>query len=248
MKWVIASLLIFLASAAGAEGEENNIWIMWEHLPQGRSCAGDDCKPLAEYRSHFLMNVPPTEAGSFFNGLRPTARTYGSADLTHDRLPLCYDDPAPPDHLKLDYAERLDTLRGITAIYADLRGVRGPANFKGQFGEEAQEILTKAFKDLKIEFLTKEAHPKTPGRPKLSLRYSPEVHGCKPWSVSLALSQDVHIARDFTQILSTSTWSASQRQSEADADFTAKDALRGVIEKFVSDWKAANAAPVETEG
>ncbi len=247
--WTLAGLLAAFPAVAQDGAEQNNLWFMWEHIPQSDPlCVGaEECAPESQLRSHFMMNVPTQDAASLFQRLEPSAQYYGNANLTHDQLPICLDGPEngliPPDIAALEYAEKIDTLRGLAGVHADLRGVRGPATFKGQFGVEAHNFLVEVLAEAGIPLLTKEQVETTPGRPVLGLRFSPEVHGCRPWSVSLSLKQDMLLSRDLTLMLSGTTWSASQSQSEADADFSPRDAMKNAILSFVEAWQLAHKPP-----
>ena len=82
------------------------------------------------------------------------------------------------------------------------------------------------------------------------MRFSAEVFGCRPWSVSLSLSQRMLLAHDVNLLLEGSTWSSSARQDETNADFSASQAMEQVILAFVNAWREVNdptwVAPEET--
>lgn len=251
MKQLVAVLVLWPCVALA--DETNNLWIMWERVQSGQ-CDDPPCDPVQDLRSHFLMNVPPADASSFFNGMSETAQIYGSANLTHESLPICWDTPkteaeyAPPNILDMEYTDKLSTLRGLPAVYVDLRGVRGPAEFKGQFGKEAQDFVEEEFRKAGISILNKDQLAQTPGRPILGMRYTPEVNGCRPWSISMSLKQDLLLARDLNQMLSSTTWSGSSRQSESDPDFMPRDAMQTVIQQFVQAFVEAQKPPKPEEG
>ncbi|MCH2076949.1 MAG: hypothetical protein MK180_08680 [Rhodobacteraceae bacterium] len=72
------------------------------------------------------------------------------------------------------------------------------------------------------------------------MRFSPEVFGCRPWSVSLRLSQRMLLVHDVNVLLEGSTWSSSAFQDEANADFSATQAIEKVILAFVNAWREVN--------
>ncbi|KNG92641.1 hypothetical protein [Pseudaestuariivita atlantica] len=243
---LLAASLLAGPVAAQQSAASNNLWLMWEQIPATDPlCIGaEECAPKRRLRSHFMMNVPTPDAASLFERLEPSARYFGSANLEHEALPICLDGPDEPgvipDYTTMEYAEKIDTLRGLTGVFADLRGARGPATFKGNFGGEAHTFLVEAMAQAGIPMVAKDDLDQVPGRPTLSLRYSPEVYGCRPWSVSLSLKQDMALTRDLTLMLSGTTWSAFAGQSEADADFSPRDAMQTVITAFIDAWQKAN--------
>ena len=141
---------------------------------------------------------------------------------------------------QMEPVERIDTLRGLNGVYADLRGTRGPAAFKGRFGADAQTFLEKVFARYGIPLLTKEEASALPGNPTLVLRFSVEVNGCRPWSVTLSLNQRVLLARDLTKMFETTTWSARAGQLETDVNFVEDHAMEQVILAFAQAYHAAN--------
>lgn len=222
-------------------GQADNLWIMWERLPPA---AGQQ----AAYRSHLMFGVPRGEVEAFFDNLAPSARRYGSADLRHATAPFCMaEDPPPPPLLPASLpdagrtpVERIETLRGLDGVFADLRGVRGPAGYRSNFGQDVQDTVARALEQAGIPLLSREAAETAPGRPTLALRFSPEVAGCRPWSVSLSLTQNVVLTRDTATMIAAVTWSGSARQSEQDVDYAPLDAVQDAVASFVKDYRKVN--------
>ena len=228
--------------------EANTIWVMWERTNgQALACQQDDCGSQSTFQSHFLMNLPTDQAQILFEDWAPLAALKGSANVTHDRLPICGFSEADPTEITSvkeadrGMVDRLETLRGLTGIYADFRGARGPAWYRGEFGETADQMMRVAMQQAGVPLLTKEELANTPGRPQLSLRFSAEVPGCRPWSISLSLKQTVVLTRDLTMMFDTTTWSASERQSEEDVDFGPENAIQSVLTTFAQSFLKANA-------
>lgn len=233
-----AWLLPFAVQAQTAE--QNNLWVMWERAVTGAE--------TAEFRSHLMLNVPPAQARSFFENLTPSAKTYGAANVTHEVSPICLADQQQEeepemtmvDTTGMEMANKTDTLRGLNGVFVDFRAVRGPRTFTRDFGAEVHAYTVKAFKEAGIPMLTKEEVALEPGRPTLTLRYSVEVAGCKPWSLSLGLKQTSVLTRDLSIMLEGTTWSSSAQQSQEDVDFGALEALETVIAAFTTDYAKAN--------
>ncbi len=240
MRCLRLSLLLWVCliwTATAHSQEHNNLWVMWERVVNGQ--------PKSQFRSHLLLDVPPAEAQTFFNNLAPSAQTYGAANVSHETSPLCLSQPPPKELTSIDttpltLADKVATLGGLNGVFVDFRAVRGPRTFTGNFGETVHSYVISQLQQAGIPLLTKEEVETTPGKPTLTLRYSVEVVGCKPWSVSLGLTQLVVLTRDTSIMLNTTTWSGSARQSESDIEYGAMEALRDVVAAFTEDYAKAN--------
>jgi hypothetical protein len=235
---VVALIWALIPPIALAQTTERaNLWVMWERL------ATSDSAP--QFRSHVMLNVPPEQAQTFFNNLAPSAQQYGMANVAHAKSPLCltqekHDEPRVIDVTGLELAEKETTLRGLNGVFVDFRAVRGPRTFTGDFGTTVHDYVVAAFQQSGIPLLTKDQIDQIPGRPTLSLRYSDEIGGCRPWSISLGLKQTTVLSRDTAILLEATTWSASTRQSEDDIDYNALNALRDAVTLFIADYAKAN--------
>ena len=234
-------LALFWAPLSMAQdSEQNNLWVMWE-----RSATASE---TAQFRSHLMLNVPPDQARSFFENLAPSAQTYGAANVTHETSPICLADQKHDekpdmtmvDTLGMEVSDKITTLRGLNGVFVDFRAVRGPRTFTRDFGAEVHAYTVKALQAAGIPLLTKEQSETAPGRPILTLRYSVEVVGCKPWSLSLGLKQTSVLTRDISITLEGTTWSSSARQSEEDVNFGALEALQKIVSAFATDYAKAN--------
>lgn len=243
LRGVLVTLLLgALAAAPVFARETNDFWVVWErHLSALPGCDGEDCSQSLFF-GHYIDGLDGPEAQRFFNGLAPFASAPENAAIRMTRSPLCLgpQEPTVPDVTTLEIADRSEFLRGLAGVYVDLRGVRGPQSFRGSFGEQAQAFLEASFAAHDIPILTEEEAAATQANPVLTMRYSPEVHGCRPWSVSLSLSQRMLLAHNVTLLLEGGTWSGSARQDEANADFNEAQAMEQVILDFVAAWRAVN--------
>lgn len=176
--------------------------------------------------------------------MQPAARALGSADVAHDRLPICWEEPATlnavPKVGSVEYATAVETLRGLEAVHIDLANVIGPPWYRGEFGPAAQTQMLEIFGRAGITILSKEEVAETQGRPTLTMRYSPDVAGCRPWSVSLTLKQDVALTRAPNLVIHATTWSTSRRENQDDPEFDPDDAVEGVLVAFAQAYTEAN--------
>lgn len=239
--YLCAFATLFATPVAQAQdSKQNNLWVMWE-----RANTQDE---TAQFRSHLMLNVPPAQARSFFENLTPSAMTYGAANVTHETSPIYLADQVEQekpemtmiDTLGMEITDKITTLRGLNGVFVDFRAVRGPRTFTRDFGAEVHGYTVKALQAAGIPLLTKEEVAVEPGHPTLTLRYSVEVMGCKPWSLSLSLKQTSVLTRDVSIMLEGTTWSSSARQSEEDVVFGALEALQKVVTAFTTDYAKAN--------
>ncbi|MDG1531939.1 MAG: hypothetical protein P8Q99_11365 [Paracoccaceae bacterium] len=254
--WCIIAFLLFVGSAYGQSQPpltdpkaKSNLWIMWENISAGTNCtAGQDCPNQKSFLSHFILNIPSTEAGQFFQSLEPMTKAKGSANLPHKRSPICLDNtndvgPATPSTEAVNalaLAEKKDTLRGLNGVFVDLRAVIGPAGYKGTFGQVSHTHLSEQFALAGIPILSKDNMLLAPGNPELSIRFSPEIQGCRPWSLSFSLKQTMLLSRDLNVKLRNTSWSTSSGQDQSDIDYDVDDALRDVVKVFIHDYKLVN--------
>jgi len=229
--------------------DRSNLWIMWERVLGGADCAvNQDCAGKNQFLSHFIVDIPSSDALDFFQSLEPYATANGSANIAHKKSPICLgglgssslDTPSVAEINALPLAEKIDTLRGLKGVYVDLRAVIGPAGYIGSFGQTAHQYLTVQFARAGIPILVKDDLLMAPGSPELSIRFSPQIQGCRPWSVSLSLKQTLLLSRDLTLKIRGSTWSSSFGQDQTDIDYTVDNAVRDVVKVFIADYLAAN--------
>ena len=224
-------------------GERNEFWVIWErNLRPFADCEGTDCGNTY-YFGHYIDGMDSGQAQQFFSGLGSFAASPSNANIRLPHSPICLGGDTGeelPDPTLLEVATALETLRGLAGVHVDLRGVRGPQAFRGSFGERAQEFTVSVLADHGIPLLNKEQAAATPGNATLKMRFSPEVHGCRPWSVSLSLTQRLLLARKPDVMIESTTWSSSARQDESNVDFLAENAMEQVIIAFAQAWSEAN--------
>lgn len=94
-----------------------------------------------------------------------------------------------------------------------------------------------------VPLLSQDEMDNTPGRPQLSVRFSPrtESAGCIiPFSVSMAVSEETVMVRNPTLKTSGSAWSGLVKENLANRNYSPMSALQELVTAFVTDWKSAN--------
>ncbi len=240
---VILALILSLITLPLWAQERNDFWILWERdLPVIGDCTGSDCIQ-STYFGHYINGMDASSAQRFFHGLQNFASDPSHANIRLPHSALCLsgaENPVYPDASLLEKASKIEMLQGLSGVHIDLRAVRGPQSFKGSFGERAQVFMEKTFAAHGIQILAKEDAAKTTGNPVVTMRFSAEVHGCRPWSVSLSMSQRLLIARMPELMFEGTTWSTSARQDESNGDFGPEDAAEKVLVNFAQAWAEAN--------
>ncbi|MGR3467719.1 MAG: hypothetical protein ACU0CI_07540 [Shimia sp.] len=241
---IVFCFVLAIAEAAGAQ--DSRFWVVWERqFASLDGCADTQTCPPALYSMHMIQNIAPHAARTFYQNLEPAARATGVANLRLEASPICAALPGQAETKDNVYEERIiadkiDTLRGLAGVYVDARGVRGPAEFEGGFGRLAQGFIEETFARHDIPLLERDARVRTPGAPILTMRFSKEVYGCKPWSISLSLKQDVVLARDSDVMIEATTWSTWVQATELDADFDVRQGMEQAVVTFANAWSEAN--------
>jgi len=251
-----SALTLLPHGAGGQDADRSNLWIMWEHVQDDPVCAGNqNCPENRDLRSHVMMSIDSGWASDFFTSMHDTALQFGEASLEHDRSLIC---TGPQEHvpeqtgmtpemvLDLPLAKMVDTLRGLDGVHADLRGLRGPPGYLGDFGTDMHNIMEQVMQEADIPILSRENLGQTLGQPRFVARYSPEISGCKPWAIYLSIKQHVLLSRNQEIKYDVVTWSTSSRQDENNFEFTPLDALEAALLKFVADYQDVNNMPKTT--
>lgn len=242
MRHIFILLCLIAASVPlPAWSNDDRLWVVWERALTRSFCADPEACPEADYYMHVIEGIAPLAAQGFYRDLAPAAEAQGRPNLHLRESPFCAPKPdaplLPPERI---IADKIETLRGIEAIYVDARGIRGPAEFEGGFGQIAQDFINATFARHGIRVLDRDEQMTTPGAPFLQLRYTREVFGCKPWSISLSLRQDVVLARDQDVMIEATTWSTWVQANETEPDFDVRQGMEQAVLNFSQAWAEAN--------
>ncbi|SLN30747.1 hypothetical protein PSA7680_01474 [Pseudoruegeria aquimaris] len=234
------------ALAQGTTPQER-FWILWEHIEQvGTDCpGGKNCETRRSYTSRLFEPADREGVYRLFGLLDLHAAKRGQA-AEHPEAPrICqHNDPEvmlgfDPERLRL--SEKIDALAGLPGVYVNLRGLKAPEGYEGDFGGKLQAAFESRFRNAGIRLLSKEEVERTPGQPKLNVYFSrtnPDT-GC--WfSVFASLSQTVLLTRDIRTKLVAGTWAMSSGRSASNPDIGEYDAILRVADAFVRDYLKAN--------
>ena len=227
--WVTVIVLVGWPAAA-----EETLLIDLYQLPDNcttnSSCLNDGAPIMTSIlqmrRDQALQFTEAIESNSLLSGV-----SQGAADVMCRRN-------LRPNSLTLDAASDREILADHPGVYFDSAKVDTIEEVNG-FSDQVREVL----KRVGLKMLSKEEWDRTPGRPTLTLTYSPgrENAGCIiPFYVSLTLKEEVLLARDLSLKVSTPVWSKTVRQNLTSRYFSPQSAISDLLDTFESAFLKAN--------
>ncbi|MEM7440730.1 MAG: hypothetical protein AAF393_14105 [Pseudomonadota bacterium] len=182
-----------------------------------------------------MLSLTPQNKERFRQLINSMATIRGVPDTAV--APLAVAMAAPGFHAA-PVAEKLQPLVNHPGVYFDSTKLDKKEDVAG-----FSNFVRAELKRLRLRELTEEEWQKTPGRPVLSVSYSPrrDTAGCIiPYSVSFSIKEEVVLTRDPSVKITAVVWSAFSKENLAIAHFTHLDALRDLMEKFSKDYGIAN--------
>ena len=143
-----------------------------------------------------------------------------------------------PATLEIENASEPEVLADHPGVYFDSTSVDAIDEVAG-FSDQVREVLQR----VGLKLLSREEWLETPGRPTLSLNYSPgrENAGCIiPFYVSLVIKEEVLLARDLKLKINSTIWSKTVRQSLASLHFSPQSAISEALDTFERAFQKAN--------
>ncbi|MEM1302449.1 MAG: hypothetical protein AAGH17_07695 [Pseudomonadota bacterium] len=150
------------------------------------------------------------------------------------------------DPERLEQSAKHEGLRGLTAVMVDLSNLSGPQDWEGDFGPDLQARVVTRFGEEGLRVLTKDEVDAHPGKPRMAIYLShtnPDT-GCW-WSVFSSVTETAVLTRDLNVKLRAGIWSQSAGFSADNPEQGEFDAIMMVVEKFLADWRTANASDFE---
>lgn len=240
--WVV---LLLLGSPVQAENKER-FWILWENIEEvAENCRGAGCQTRRNYISRLFEPQDRQAVYRLFGLLDFHAAVRGRAAEHPDAPRICqrYDAEVvlgfDPERFKM--AGKTEALRDLKGVRIDVRNMRAPAAYQGDFGGRLQSEIESRFYAAGIRILSAEQVMTTPGQPKLNIYFSNAnlKTGCT-YSVFASLSQTVILTRDVRIKISAGTWAYSTGPLADYPDATEYDAILRVADAFVKDYLKAN--------
>jgi len=229
----IGLVMAVISAPITAKGEVT-LMVETRQLPQ--SCA--DTEECVAGSTVILRNMMTLELGEAQTLARVLNTMPGAHQVPDDAmLPACSGLLHASMH-SLPMASKPALLVGHPGVYFDASKLDATEATFG-FATYLRDRLTAAG----LRFLTKEEMEATPGRPVLSLRYSPrrESAGCIiPYSLSLSIKEEAVLTRNPAKKVPATVWSATTRENLANLHYKLDNALDETIEKFLKDWTEAN--------
>lgn len=233
-------LIAFVIGLLPKLAEANPVdWVMIETRLVPQTCSKPlECMPKSSLVLRNMAFLEPTETRELTLFLNRIATIRGISDVMIDSLNYSQAPLVERFH-KVALSEKSAFLRHHPGVY-----------FESTKLDETPE--TEAFSDYVrtnllaagVPLLSKEEHDKTPGRPKLTIRYSKhrESAGCIiPFSLTLSITEEVVLVRSPGLKTTTTIWSGTVRENLANRNYSLTSGIRELVDKFLEDWRAAQA-------
>lgn len=233
--------IVFLGSicltSVGGKAEEID-WIMIEARMVPQNCAKPmECIPKSSLilRNLAFMEQKETRELALFLNRIATVRGLGEPQ----KDPLNYSKPQMVDTFHAQATvEKQRLLKDHPGVYFDSTSLDSIAEV-----ETFSDYIRTHLSSVGLKFLSKDELERTPGRPKLSVRFNRhrESEGCIiPFSVSLSITEESVLVRDPSLKTTSTIWSGSVRENLANRNDRPSSAIRELVEKFQVDWQAAH--------
>ncbi len=233
MRTSLIMLFIALANPVAAQD-----WMLVEtHSIPGQCRQPATCMNQAELLQRNILFVPIEEQLALLQFLNQISAIRGVEAGPEGHASISYEDITTQLH-SLPKGEKLAALVNHPGVYFDSEKLDADS-VTASFATYVRTHLTQAG----LKFLTKEEMENTPGRPTLSIRFTPrtESAGCIiPFSLSMSISEETVMVRNPGIKSSGSAWAGSAKENLANSNYTPESALKEVVEKFKKDWEAAN--------
>lgn len=232
---------------AASQTDISRIWLTWEHIrPNKELCQKKNlCRPISHFVTRLFEEPSLQRARAIVGSLDalaakraikvPASETPRFCQNVNAMKVLGFDSEAWP------LSKKLDALRGIKGIHFDLRTLKPPVGYVGEFGAGVQTIVEQKFHKAGLRVLSKAEMEKTSGQPRLNIYFSntnPQT-GCH-FRVFARFSQTVLLSRNHTVKLRAGTWGMSGGFSKEFPNRSEFDAILVVVDQLLADYRRAN--------
>lgn len=241
----LTGLLLSATSALAGE----RFWILWERFEHvGDNCPdGVGCTLRREFSSRLLQSANSAGLYRLFGILSPHAPSVVApssnplapkvCDAGQDAITVGFDPLDLPESIKTE------SLRGIRAVFTDLRPLAAPPGFAAGFGEDLHKQFVARLERGGVKVLDENAISQVPGQPRLNIYFSftdPDGVCDYEYSVFASLTQEVLLARNMRIKITAGVWSFSTSSTAKDHAGNERDAILRVADAFVRDHRSVN--------
>lgn len=227
----------------------NYTWMVWEQRAiNQRLCREKDvCSPQRKFITRLVEEPTEQKAREMLGAIDQLARMRGNP-VEHPEAPkMCRNTEAGkilgfnPELWEM--SDKLTALKNLQGVYFSVQAIKGPKGYKGTFGLDLQKSMINRFHAAGLPVLSEDQMNQTPGKPQLNVYFSntkPKT-GCT-YSVFVSFTQTMLLTRNHTVKLKVGTWGASGGPTADYPNTNELDAVLRVIDKFLSDYRRANAS------
>lgn len=228
---------------------DERFWILWERFEQvGENCPnGSGCTLRREFSSRLLPSGNVQGLYRLFGVLSPHEPTSISPS-PHPLAPQICDKGQEAlavgfDPLDLPQSVKIESLRGIDAIYTDLRALAAPPGATDGFGKDVHRTFVEKLENAGIRVVDENMITQVEGQPKLNLYFSftdPDGVCDYEYSVFASLTQEVLLARKMRIKITAGVWSYSTSSTAKDHVGNERDAILRIADAFIRDHRSVN--------
>lgn len=215
---------------------QNRILLEIRDLP-GQCRQANYCIDRSTLAMRNLLSLAPSERNSLLQTINQISTVRGLPEDVGDRPTLAPENMTPALH-PLPLADPAAPLIGHPGVYFD------PSSLDSEEATSTfSAMIVSQLTAAGVRLLTREQMEATPGRPTLSVHFSPrrESAGCIiPYAFSMKITEEMVMVRNPALKLTGSIWSRTARQNLANLNYTPANALNEVISALITDWQAAN--------
>ncbi len=238
------ALAPFMTSAQS----KNYTWMVWEQRAINQHLCHEKgvCSPQRKFITRLVEEPTEQKAREVLGAIDQLARMRGLPVEHPDEPKICHHTEAGKilgfDPELWDMSAKLDALKGLKGAYFSVQAIKGPKGYDGMFGIDLQRTMEGRFRAAGLPVLSEEQMEHTSGKPQLNVYFSntkPKT-GCT-YSVFVSFTQTMLLTRNHTVKLKVGTWGASGGVSGEHPNSNEMGAILRVIDKFLNDYKRANA-------
>jgi hypothetical protein len=249
LRAALSLALIWLVLSPLPGRADERFWVLWERFEHvGEGCPnGPNCILKRDFKSRLLGNGSTQNLYRLFGAISPgpntvippsahplAPRVCTSSDT---QITLGFDPEKTPKSVKIE------ALRGIDAIFVDLRAIKSPPGYPDHFGASIHDEFVAYLENAGLRVLDETQIAREPGQPRLSVFFSfTDRDGTCDYvySVFASLAQDVLLSRDLRIKVSAGVWSFSTSSTAANHSGTERDAILQVAQALVRDHQQVN--------
>jgi hypothetical protein len=251
-KFFIAIILFLLTipiKIYAQNTSKNLTWMIWEQRDINTQLCQTKglCAPIRKFTTRLIEEPTEQKAREMLRAIEQLAILRGQPAEHPETPKMCRQTEASKilgfNPEAWDLSDKMAALKDLPGVYFSVTSIKGPSEYTGDFGLNLQNAMESRFHAAELPVLSEERMETTAGKPQLNIYFS----NAKPdtrctYSVFASLSQTMLLTRNHTTKLKVGTWGHSGGPSSDFPNSGEFDAIMRVVDKFLDDYKRANAS------